>query len=153
MVCKGVIVAIEIYVLYSTQPFSGYIVNTGRINRINDAANPDGSTTLERISDKLSNNAEYAVAYLPDQKLPNRETTKYVGGELVPLEEGDKTHDVTEKEKLDEADSMIDLAGIADMTYGEVATWADGVVDVATARSRINKIAVVVLAILKTLGK
>lgn len=78
----------ELYVLYhKSDPFPGYIMQAGEVDR---SVPPDGSTMAEHV---LYLKAKYGaeLKYLPLGKVPNAESQKVIGNNLVPLTLTDTT--------------------------------------------------------------
>ncbi len=90
----------EIFVIYNKN--TGFIDGgTGRIDRIWDAANADGSTTTEHISEILTGNPDLGVIYFSDQELPDPEEHKIVAQEIIDLTDPEKQAIEDAKPKTD----------------------------------------------------
>lgn len=74
----------EIFVIYNKN--TGFIDGgTGKVDRVWDKANADGSTISERIPEIIAEGPDREVIYLPDQKLPSAEEHKIAKGKIVNL--------------------------------------------------------------------
>lgn len=79
----------EIFVIYNKN--TGFIDGgAGRIDRIWDAANADGSTISENILVILGKDPDRRVIYFSDQILPNPANHKIVAQEIIDLTDLDK---------------------------------------------------------------
>jgi len=99
----------EIFIISEKE--TGFIKNSGRIDREWDSNNLDGSTMTERIATVLNNDTSLQVNYLQNGVLPQSTTHKIISGVIIPLSAADNTANDLKKEvvdlKLDLKDAVV----------------------------------------------
>lgn len=141
----------ERYVIY--EKVSGSVVSSGKIDRQRDDARRDGSTTLEYVERRVSEDGSLGVLYCSLSVAIDRNSHKVTSGQIIerPWTELDAQRAI-EQARQDELQSMrTDLVGfLATMPYDRVETYIDSnVKDLAGARTFLKQLSKAVVCLAK----